>query len=148
MLQVRRRDGFELMHQGENLLPDLVDGEFPLPDELVGGTAEVRDIRSNDTVVNLLTLVVDRFPLVPCFHLGSTIYRRNVVLDDWVSLDLRDSLLYVGYNVGLQDMSSVSGGRLTNVSFPSRYGGVGSGEGIQVVQVEVGSRNTLVDLIW
>lgn len=136
------------MNQSENLLPDSVDGEFALANELVGGDSEMRDIRSNHALMNLLTLVVDCFPLVSRFQLGSMVDRRNVVFDNRVSLNLCDSLLYVGYNVRFQKMSSVSGGRLTDVSFPSRHRRVGSGEGIQVVEIEVGSRNTLVDLIW
>lgn len=104
------------------------------------------NVRSDGTVINALSPVVDSLPLVPGLDFDLMVSRGNVFLDNRVSLDLSDPALYVRYDVGLEDVSTVSRGRLTDMTLPCRDTRVRRGERVEVVQVKVRPGDALVDL--
>jgi hypothetical protein len=119
-----------------------------LIDELIESGMKVGNIRLDDTSVNLLTSVVDGFPLVPGLQLGLVVSRGNVITDNRVALDLSNPSLDMGYDIGFQNVPTVCRGGVTDMTLPSRYTRVGLGERVQVVQVEIRSGDALVNLFW
>lgn len=78
-------------------------------------------------------------PLLPCRVFQVIISRLDIILDDRASPDRGYPLSEVRYYVWLQNMSTVSRGRLTKISFPSRDVWIRVGEGIKVLEGEIGA---------
>ena len=146
VFQIRRDEFLHPSEQGQDLLPGLIACEFRATGEPLGCSVEMGNVRSDGTVINALSPVVDSLPLVPGLDFDLMVSRGNVFLDNRVSLDLSDPALYVRYDVGLEDVSTVSRGRLTDMTLPCRDTRVGRGERVEVVQVKVRPGDALVDL--
>ena len=133
VLKIRRGQGFDTGVQRQNLLPSLPASKLGLVNNSVDSGVEVRDVWLDRPVVDSLTAIVDSLPLVPSLHLGFLVGRSEMLLDDGMSLDLRDPALNVGYNVRLEDVTTVRRGRLADVTLPCRDVRVGGSERVDVV---------------
>ena len=133
VLKIRRGQGFDTGVQHQELLPSLPASQLGLFDNSADGGVEVRDVWLDRPVVDSLTTIVYSLPLVPSLQLSFLIGRSEMLLNDGMSLDLRDPALNVGYNVRLEDVTTVRRGRLADVTLPCRDVRVGGSERVDVV---------------